>query len=480
MSSTILGLDIRYDLVSAVLVKTSLRSSLLTGFAQAPLSAKDDDQSGLRSALAIIAKKIDISDVICITSLPAEWISFRNLKVPFQDEKKIKQILPFELESSMAQPVDSLAFDFQVLTTGEQTEILAASIEKSRLENFLAILESAHIKPEIVTIGGLPAVLSLIKKPEFLPKALLIDTDNEKNALFVINNNQLYLVRIFPRNVAGHDPLELLCINIEQTLTAINQKQDADFFPQAVYLTGHGIKTKRAIQKMAEILKLAVQNVDPVYDSQIAKDIQDDQGWFPDLMYNAYALAALEISDTRCINFCQRRSVINKHWTEYRSSMIGCSLLFLLMICAFLSNILFDSYLLKKELTTLDNNIKAVFSATFPDVKRIVDPLQQMRVKLKEAQQDMAGSSESQEQIKIIDILNNISQLIPGKTDFEITRFLVGAEIVTISGSTDTFNGVDEIKSRLAKDELFQKVTISSANQEKTGKRIRFKLKIQL
>ena len=82
--------------------------------------------------------------------------------------------------------------------------------------------------------------------------------------------------------------------------------------------------------------------------------------------------------------------------------------------------------------------------------------------------------------IKRIDILNQISQSIPQRINTRLARLVITQESVLISGNTDTFNAVDEMKNRLEKINLFQNVTISSANMDKTGKRVRFKLKILL
>jgi hypothetical protein len=56
----------------------------------------------------------------------------------------------------------------------------------------------------------------------------------------------------------------------------------------------------------------------------------------------------------------------------------------------------------------------------------------------------------------------------------------VGADEVTVTGETAAFNVVDTIKSHLEKSELFKKITIASANMDKSGKRVLFKLKIDL
>ena len=77
-------------------------------------------------------------------------------------------------------------------------------------------------------------------------------------------------------------------------------------------------------------------------------------------------------------------------------------------------------------------------------------------------------------------MLLQISQSIPDNIEVLLNRLTIGADEVTISGETTDFNTVDDIKSRLEKSELFKQITIASANMDKSGKKVLFKLKIDL
>jgi Tfp pilus assembly protein PilN len=109
-----------------------------------------------------------------------------------------------------------------------------------------------------------------------------------------------------------------------------------------------------------------------------------------------------------------------------------------------------------------------------------VDPVHQMRVKLEETAKRISQPGEFTTSAKTIDILNDISRLIPEKQDVELVSIVVGSDSVVISGNTDTFNAVDDMKGRLEKTDIFKNVSISSANMDKSGTRVRFKLKVAL
>jgi len=135
---------------------------------------------------------------------------------------------------------------------------------------------------------------------------------------------------------------------------------------------------------------------------------------------------------------------------------------------------------LNKKINHLNHQITDIFKTTFPKVTKIVDPLQQMKVKIKEAKKSALFPSETTKYIRSIDVLNEMSKRIPGKVEVDFTRLVISHENVVVSGITDTFNSADEIKRRIEESELFQKAMITSTTKEKSGNRIRFKLKVIL
>jgi len=84
-------------------------------------------------------------------------------------------------------------------------------------------------------------------------------------------------------------------------------------------------------------------------------------------------------------------------------------------------------------------------------------------------------------QERLVDLLGRISSRIPENVPVELIRFIYEDSILQLTGHTDSFNSVEEIKRRLeGPDGGFSLVTIVSANQENTGNRIQFHLNITL
>ena len=80
---------------------------------------------------------------------------------------------------------------------------------------------------------------------------------------------------------------------------------------------------------------------------------------------------------------------------------------------------------------------------------------------------------------KVLDLLKDISERVPGALDVHVTSMVVDPDTVRISGETDTFNTVDSLKNGLEKSTYFSEVTISAANLDRSGKKVQFELKLQ-
>jgi Tfp pilus assembly protein PilN len=103
-----------------------------------------------------------------------------------------------------------------------------------------------------------------------------------------------------------------------------------------------------------------------------------------------------------------------------------------------------------------------------------------MQAELKAQKSSTPFIEPSDTNIRTIDLLNELSRAIPNQIEAKFTKLVFSAGSVLISGNTDTFNAVDDMKNSLEKSEIFKTVTISSANMDRSGKRVDFKLKIDL
>jgi type II secretion system protein L len=483
MTRKILGLDIRHDAVSAVLVKNSIKENVIESYESVPIPDQQDFESGMAASLETIVEKMNISGSICIASFPADQISYRNIQVPFKGLKKISKILPFELEPTIPFPVDDLIIDFYTLPLSDHndhTDLIAAAVEKSKLQLYLGILDSFGIEPEIVTVGGYSTALCLSSLVDTHENWLFADIDKSKGTVFGVLSGNICLIRSFP--IPSETPsfnTEMLCTNIQRTLSAFEEIVGLDFHPDGVFITGCGLDDSDIEQDMKRFLELSVKSTDLVSHIEIETQHHPAKTWNPYQMDNALSLALMEIEGVDGFNFRKGPFAAKKIWVEHKTGLIKAGVLAAMVLALAFFNVVLDSYFLKKKLTGLDDQITKIFTSTFPDIKS-VDPYQQMRIEIEAANKNALLPGKIDKNIRTIDILNNISKLIPKETDVKLTRLVIGEESVQISGNTDTFNSVDDIKSRLEQVNFFQKITISSANINRSDNRVQFKLQVHL
>ena len=136
VSRKYLGLDIQNSALAAVLIESGLKGNWIRSHAYIPFADGTDETQGLTAALEALVSQVDITGCSCISSFPAEQIFFRNINIPFKQPKKIRQVLPFELEPTMPMPIDQLVIDFHRIETGGEepvTRLIAATVDTERM-----------------------------------------------------------------------------------------------------------------------------------------------------------------------------------------------------------------------------------------------------------------------------------------------------------------------------------------------------------
>jgi len=484
LSKKILGLDIRHNSISAVAIKNTLSGNLIEAYAHVPVAAEGDFENAMASALENITREMDLSCSGCAASFPAAEFFFRNFQAPFKGQKKIRQILAYELEPLMPVPVDNLVLDFHMLERADNSrpsDIFVAGLENAKLSSYLDILTTHTIDPDIITVGGgYPTALCLVKTPGIAPNILLMEIDPQKSTLIAIMDRQIHLIRTVGLNPDTSRTARSLSIEIQRMLLAVEEQFQVDFKPDRIYLTGPGRVTPDFQADIGELTGYPVSICDlaALTDTTLSKSMAAP--WNPAGMDPALALALLFSERTGCLNIRRGPFAVKKHWAEHKSSFVKTGTLAILVLLMGLLNIMIDSSSSSKQLLRLDTRIQEIFKSTFPEVKRIVDPLQQMRLKIEEIKKKQMLSGDTGEYLPRIEILEQISRRIPSETDVDLSSLVISPDNILISGITSTFNAVDDMKNQLSQVSWFKTVTINSANIDKPGNRVRFKLKIGL
>uniref|UniRef100_UPI0035635519 type II secretion system protein GspL n=1 Tax=Desulfosarcina sp. TaxID=2027861 RepID=UPI0035635519 len=471
--------EIREESIAAVLLESSFKGSQLEsqGYFPIPADKKAGDE-GIQEALQTIVETIKPAGATCVLGIPATVVSFRNISVPFHDRKKIRQILPFELEPTLPTPVEELIFDFEAVKRDKHQDLLTFSVRKMEIQRYLELLESVNLRPAVIVPGGYAAARFISTMTAVNGDFLFIDTGEGNHTIYAVCSGHLRMVRTLPVARDGNPIIRNLESTLKRTFIALQESLGIAVTPSTVFSAGPQSPLLSTGNGSSTLLGVPVKSIDDLRTFPRLKGSLNTQDWQSGHLDIALALALMETETVSGVNFSTERSTIQHYWSEYRKHIILTGILIVLALVTVLGGQILAVNAKERRLAELDRQIEGVFKSTFPEVTRVVNPLQQMQVKIKAAGDGSAGFDLTGARVRIIDILNVLSQQIPSSADVKVNRMVAGADNVVLSGDTDNFNTVDDIKGRLEESDLFTRVTISSADLEKSGNRVRFKLKL--
>ncbi|HPJ66895.1 MAG TPA: GspL/Epsl periplasmic domain-containing protein [Desulfobacteraceae bacterium] len=496
MPGKILGLDINEDSITAVQVRVGLKGHQIIFCAEAGIK----ESGGLGNALMAISAQLDQKSDVCISSIPAESISFRNLDMPFKDRKKIAQTLPFEIEGMLPFPIHDLISDFIVNKHSEQSRILSASVYKNFISDRIMQMESCGIDPDILDIRCVPVVCRLLKSQEAPEEGLFLDIGEKRLTMVLFKDKHISLIRNFalpdspfqkntihskdnnhdnfsaPEQIEEH--FKSFCALIDNTLHAFGWQSGRPVRPEKVLFTGRGALYPNTGNILEKYLNITAQQIDLCRGSRIQMDENIARIWNPLLMDGALALAIRDSKDDQNFNFRKDDFETKRPYMALNMNFRKAAVLLSVVFALLIADIGIDYYLLKERAGRLDQEMASVFRQTFPEVRRIVDPLQQMKIKINETRKLAGVLPGTASDIPVIEILKDISERIPSTVNINVTRIGIDLETVRISGKTDTYSTVDRIQNVLEGSGYFSEVSISSTNLDRSGNQVQFEIKL--
>ena len=498
MAGKILGIDIQSGSITAVQVEARLRGYHVVGCASVIMKNFDE----LDETLKALKEQMDCKADTYISTIPGEQALYRNITMPFQSTKKIRQTITYEIEPMIPFPVEDIIVDFILINKSERTDILTASVSKEYISKYLTILHNNEINPDVLDISGVPVVLWLFKQEEIPDDGVLFQISQKRTTMVLFIKRHICLIKSFifgdtlipeaisnlqtHSNMQSQTPktivplFESFCKNVRNILHAFEYQNNIKVRPEKIFITGTGNIYPYTTKLFERFLDIPVEKIDITGgDPSIHVDEKIAQSWNPGTMNSALALALRGSKKGMGFNF--RKDEFEPKRTNLKLKReIQRTFVFLMVILSFVTTYFcIDYYFLKERYRMLDKKINEIFRQTLPGVSRIVNPVQQMQVKINEIKKSTFSNPGLGEGFKVIDLLRDISIRIPEALDVKVVSMIIDPETMMLKGETDTFNTVDSIKKRLEESECFRAVNISSANLNRSRKRVQFEIKLK-
>jgi general secretion pathway protein L len=498
MPRTIIGLDISEDTVAAVQVKSLMQGYQIIGCSAVPIT----EAGGISVALRGVCEEIDSKGSVCNSVIEDGRVSLRNLSMPFSDLRKIRQTIGFELETVAAFSVDEQLIDFiDIDRTGSQTNIIAASANRSYIGDHLSHFESLGVEPEVLGIRNVSLANQIMMQQNSPGNGLLLSLGSKICPILLFLDKRIVLLRQL--SFSGKDleavaslaakrekadlsdtaqyeaGLVSLCRSINLTLRGFQVESGRKLQPEKVFISGPGALVSASGEIIGRELNLPVSNLD-LRENTDTIQLSDHlrELYNPALMDNALALALREGKKTKGFNFRREEFQVKTQFVKIKKELIHAGIYLGIILMLLAVNFGVDYRDLKKRNAILDDQIREIFTQTFPEVTRIVEPIQQMKSKIGELKNVSGAAPGINMHSTSLEIINDISGRIPGELKIQVDRMVVAQDGVQIRGTTDTFNTVDSIKKGLESSDMYRDVIIASANLDQSGKGVRFEIKM--
>jgi len=508
MPEKILGLDIGAGSVKAVILSRGFRGGRRV---LAVRRIEINESGGLPEALQQLFADPTFRGSVCMTAISPGLLSFRNVRLPFRDDKKIGQTLAFALEPLIQQPLDGVFIDYRVTARGEQSEIFAALADRSLVGERAALLAPYIRETAVIDIDAVPLAAFLLRRPDFPACAILLDIGARDTTAIFMGKGRIVHIRHFrfggetaTRAVAealridftaaetlkksGELPEEAgsairktcnrFFSELKNTQAFLRGQEGLDEAPARIILTGGGARTPGIAEGLSRLFAASVEQTNLMASGGFEIDAALGSSWDPAVMDQALALAARPLGKGSGFNFRQRASEARAGYGAFRDRLKKGSVVALVVLLLAGVELGLDDYGDRLRLEALKKEINTEFRKRLPEVKRIVDPVIQLKGKIAEAKKLAAGIGDATGSATVLDLLKEISALAP--PDLLATSLTLDGDAVGIKGEARNFDAVETVKKTFANSKYVKTVAIGSTNMMKQEKGVEFDLKIIL
>ncbi len=338
-------------------------------------------------------------------ALPPSLLFMRELELPIADRAKVRELLPLELKGETALDTDALAFDALPLANGK---VLAVWGRAKELIEKIELLKGAGLEPELVTA-------SLFHWNKLAPAAGNVAvTDGEGIAVY--RDAQPVYFRALP---AGSGEAELA-----RTVAAAE--------------ISHGVPIE-------QMISYAVSSSESEVLAQASRGLADafgDDAHAAHDLAGAYALAAA-VADGSAVNLRRGALAYTAGNQKLYKKLRVTAVLAVAAVALLFAESGVRYYLVKRDLNSLDLSVKGIYREVFPNRKKPVDEVSELRSEIKR----LEGAKTSSNLLKLLkDLADAKGDDVGGIYETEVD----GLE-VRLKADARSFQAANDFKARAAK-----------------------------
>lgn len=513
MGNRITGLDISPGGVKAVQITAELNGKIrITAMENYAARTADD----ISEALNKIRQDERFRRDTCITALPAAAFSFRNIRMPFREVRKIRQTLNFELEPLIPYPIETVATDFVVVdqtptptapladSATYVSDVLAAAVPRTAVRKRIESLEPLRIP--LIDIDAVPTALTLIESGYDREFYILLDVGSRETVAVFFKQGKIFQVRSFAFGgdaitavaarssgtdaeeaeemgkkgdlAAGGEEIAAVCdkffSELDYTMDYMNLRRSGEPLAKII-VTGGGALFEPFNSALARYFSTPIEKLDLRTIRHISLPAEAVNRWNPLRMNNALALALRGLQKgSGGFNFRRDEITGGGYFLPIKENFKGIAAVVLIILGILALTSVAGYFIDQLRLANMKTEIAGILKKSSPEITRIVDPVQQLKTKVLEAKK-FAGAGGG---AGALELLRKISESVPPSDNLLISDLNFDGEKVAIRAETTDFDSVEKIKRDIAGSGFFRNVSVSGANMIKDKNRVEFEMRM--
>jgi Tfp pilus assembly PilM family ATPase len=506
MPEKFLGLDIGSESVKAVLLLRGLRRA---GAIAAVRRIGIAEAGGLAEALEEIFSDETFRGALCLCALNSSTFSFRSLKLPFREEKKIRKTIAFAVEGLIHQSLDEVLIDYAITSPAKQTSLFAAIAEKRLIGERINLLAPYVRETVVIDVGAVPMALLISREPGFPPCGVILDIGARDSTAIFAGPGRIYHIRHFyfgaqkaadavtdalgAENKPAEEILkeeispeamdalgsacESFLSELKNTALFLNDKGQIPAPPSGIFLTGGGAQMPGIVESLSKLFRVAVEKTDLLASGGFRINEALRRSWNPAIMDQALALAARPLGKGGGFNLVKREREMEGDRRELGGIMKKAAVA--AGVIAVLAGIELgiDDYSMRMRLAQLKQDVVSEYKKIDPETTRIVDPIAQIRGKIAEARK-LSASRANPTSPTALDILRELSAVAPPEILLNALSLEEGE--VVVKGEAPDFDAMDAFKKKLEGSKYVKTVTVGATSLMKESRGVEFNVKAML
>ena len=507
MITDTVGLDIGRTAIKAVRFRRTLSGRESVTFFQqkfpfAENQLPNDDQRA--QVLKQFVRSHRLTGSRLMTAVSCSDLFIRTLALPFQDTKKLTQVVPSEVEGMIPLPLEDVAVDYQRLphqirgTMGKQgpvSHVLVAAAHKSTLISHVRRLAEAGIDPGAIQVDAL-ALLSLVqhlgqRKPDIPNNLAIIDIGASKTTVCFSHHGDPWLVRtigwgtdqvIHPS--AGQDPYSsaetelrreafgALVREIRRTLHAYEATTRMRM--RHAWFCGGGAEHRHLPTELARCLDLQSISLPqryrthytPEYSVAFGLAVMGQTNGIRPPLGAASMGAGIDLKRVMDITLVQ----LQERWRYlWRIGSAG-----LVIVLLFFVDLSVQMMLKEQRLQELKTALRTQFRAQFPGIEILTNELDQAKSALLALQKtkNLLGGNE----LQMVPLLAHLVNRLPKGIGLKVHVLTIERLTIQMEAETDSFESVEKIKAGLLGFPDVTEVVVRDARVGATPNQVLFRV----